>query len=157
MPILGADLPSKLIEDTRNALVEGINNSQVIKTLLGEAEPLLKRLPYKGDYLLQGHSPKTGFFPIAKFGILPMPGCKGICIFHHVEVELEWRGKKLGRELLKIRQEAAKIAGYTLAIATVKQVNKIEHNLLISEDWRIVSSFRNRRTNNDVLILEKQL
>ena len=157
MAILGADIPADLIEKTRDALLRGINKSETLRINFPHTKLTLHRKTYSGDYILRGHSAVRGFFDIAKFGMLPMPGCKGICIFHHVEVEREFRGNGIGLALLRIRQQAARDAGYSLAMATVKYDNTTERNILGTENWTFESTFHNKRTSNWVVIYQKNL
>lgn len=157
MPILGSDVPKQLVEKTRQALIEGINKSEIIRLNFPDTKIELIRTTYSGDYTVRGWTQKDSYFKIAKFGILPMPGCKGICIFHHVEVEPKFRGKGIGKELLKIRQSAAKQAGYSLALATVKSINQIEKQVLYGAGWDFQQSFTNSRTRNWVDLFSKVL
>jgi hypothetical protein len=157
MPILGSNIPSDLVEKTREYLKEEILKNDHIREVVGRDTKLsLTRIVYTGDYVLRGQR-GSAFFLIAKFGLLPLAGCRGVVVFHHVENEVPFRGKGLGKELLKIRQTVAKRVGYSLAIATVKSTNMIERNLLLSQKWTVSSQFYNTRTGNWVSMYQRVL
>lgn len=158
MPILGADLPLSLVETTRIALLEGVLTSETVKDIVGhEVHLWVKRKAYTGDYEVKGQTREDGFFTIAKFGMLPMPGCKGLCIFHHVSVEPKFQGKGLGQELLRIRLDAARTAGYSGALATVQRDNGKELQILAKAGWTPLQNFKNKRTGNDVFLMFKPI
>lgn len=134
MPILGMNIPDKLIADTKVALLQRILASSKLSEVK-EGRLQLTRQPYTGDYVLKTWTAIDGYVRIANFGMLPLPGCRAICVFHHSLVEPEFRGKGLGKELLRIRTEAAKDVGYKLLLATVRRENYIERNMLLKAGW----------------------
>jgi len=157
MPILGIEMPIELVTATRDALLDGIRDSAKLKMLFLGRSFILRRKPYTGDYQVWGWTQTTGYFQIAKFGMLPMPGCRAICILYHVEVEKEWQGQGIGKELLRIRLEAAKKVGYQRVLCTVVDNNSIEMHLLVVHDFVCDSWIRNPRTNHTVAQWSKNL
>jgi len=59
--------------------------------------------------------------------------------------------------LLRLREEAARKAGFTFAQATVLKTNKRELAILNRAGWEVTGEFENRRTRNVVLVLGKAL
>ena len=93
-----------------------------------------------GDYILLG-----------QFSIQQLPGCCGIAVFYHSSVTTKFTRRGLGKLFLAIRQQAAILAGYTRAIATVLSSNHAEAKLLTSAGWiEVADEFKNNRTGNKV-------
>lgn len=159
MPILGMYVPDALQAATRQALIDWFKDSRktCILRLYTKADRFeLRRKAYTGDFHIWGKN-TNGFFPIAEFAILPMPGCRGICVFHHVKVEPEFRRVGLGATFLKLRMEVAKTVGYSLAICTVQNDNGIEKEMLRKAEWSCLQHFTNARTEHIVDIWSKRL
>lgn len=155
---VGSDVTEEYLTTMRLALLERINSSEVLRRAVPNVREFkLDRKPYSGDYQVWSNYTYVGFEYIGKFGVLPMPGCKGVAIFHHVEVDPKWRGKGIGREFLRIRMEAAKEAGYSMAVATVQSSNQLEKDLLVSKGWSVLCAFYNRGTGHDVIMYRKEL
>jgi GNAT superfamily N-acetyltransferase len=64
-----------------------------------------------------------------------MPGNRRTLISHAVEVFLEARGKGVGTKLNELREEAAREAGVTLMLATVRDDNTAEIRVLEKCGW----------------------
>lgn len=129
MPILGQNLSLELVIKTRSKLLEFITESVKLQSIFPDTKFELRRIPYTGDYELIGKD-RTGWFPIAKFGILPMPGCHKIAIFHRVSTEGRLRHKGVGGELLRLRILAAEAIGYRIILCTTRSTNAAEIKLL---------------------------
>jgi len=94
---------------------------------------------------------------ISSFSIAQFPGCCGIAVFYHASVAADFQSKGLGALLLRLREEAARKAGFTFAQATVLKTNKRELSILSKAGWEVTGEFENRRTRNVVLVLGKAL
>jgi len=68
--------------------------------------------------------------PEGRFSLTLMPGNRRTLISHDLFLEPSARGKGLGRKLLGLREEAARQAGITLLLATVRNDNSVEVHLL---------------------------
>jgi GNAT superfamily N-acetyltransferase len=94
----------------------------------------------------------------AVFSLTQMPGCCGICISHEAQVYSEHRSKGYGKRLTRFRMAVAKEAGYKKIICTTVATNVVENHILIGLKWRQAGRhFRNSRTDNDVILWEKEL
>jgi GNAT superfamily N-acetyltransferase len=144
MPILGMNVPDALVLQTREVLIRRINANFRIHEVFKGHDLVLRRIPYTGDYTIRGRTSESGFFPIARFGMLPMPGCRAICIFHHVEVDPAYRHLGIGTELLRIRIDTAKEVGYKMVLATVRDENIAEIKLLNAAGFEAEIPFDNK-------------
>ena len=97
------------------------------------------------------------YLTVGQFGIAPMSGCCGMVVFFHASTTDGFRGKGLGRLFLQVREIAAKLAGYTVAQATVLTTNKSERKLLQDAGWKENHEFTNKRTSNKVVVCLKEL
>lgn len=158
MPILGMDVPARLVDATRDALAKALNQSALLKGYFPETEFVIRRKVYTGDYKIEIHPKGSSVFePLAQFGMLPLPGCRAICVLHHSEVHPACRGRGIGKELLRIRMQVAKEVGYTTVVATVQGSNTIERKLLEEADWSLTDMFMNRTTEHAVCVYRKLL
>jgi GNAT superfamily N-acetyltransferase len=142
MPILGINVPEERVRASRVALEKhllgSIHPTLLVWRQLGRI--FLRRTPYTGDYTLWKWDTTSGYEQVAKFGILPLPGCKAICVFHHAVVEPEFRGIGLGKELLQIRLKAANEIGYNIVLATTlstnaREIKLLENNGFVKASW----------------------
>lgn len=150
------EVPNELLALTRAELDLALNKNQKLKSLADVDSIIVHRTAYTGDYKIEGFKAGRGFSPIAKFGMMPMPGCRGICVFHHAEVEEKLRGIGVGTILLRIRTEVAKIAGYSLLLCTVQEINSVERHLLESTMWQRLPSFINKTTGHTIALYNKR-
>jgi hypothetical protein len=97
------------------------------------------------------------YLQMASFSIAEFPGNCGIAVFYHASVAHDFQHKGLGKLLLELRQEAARKAGYTIAMATVLKTNKAERTILLNAGWGEGSEFVNVRTKNTVVLYTKKL
>ena len=149
MPILGMSLSDELVKQTKQALARELDDP-VIRVYTKAERVIVHREAYTGNYILTGFNSADRFFLIGKFAMLPMPGCRGVVIFHHVEVEPRFRRMGLGETLLKIRMKVAKEVGYSLAMATVRADNTTEGHLLAKTGWQNGRKFTNARTGHEL-------
>lgn len=99
-----------------------------------------------GEYLTAG-----------QFCIAPMHGCCGMVVFFYASVTKDFQRKGFEQLFLQVRETAAKLAGYTIAQATVLETNKPERQLLLCAGWNEMKIFRNKRTGNNVVVCLKEL
>ncbi len=97
------------------------------------------------------------YMDIAEFYLQELPGCCGILVFYHASVAKDYRGKGLGKLLLKVREESAVKAGYTVGLCTVLKDNKTENKILSMGGWEVKYDFTNSRTKNKVNTYIKNL
>ena len=98
------------------------------------------------------------YVQMASFSMAMLPGCCGVCVFYHASVATDFGSKGLGSLLLQLREEAARKAGYCVALATVLKNNEAERHILESHgNWQKVSEFKNLRTNNVVYVYTTRL
>lgn len=148
MPILGINLPEAFVERQREVLRKHIAASEKLKQVFPGASFILKRKPYTGDYSVWAMtSSPNSWYPVAKFGMLPLPGCRAICVFHHVETEPMLQHRGIGTELLRIRMVAAKEIGYKQAVCTVRIGNLIENAILARAGFRTTSWLYSNKDN----------
>jgi GNAT superfamily N-acetyltransferase len=126
-----------------------------IRNIIGEL-PLLEKAHSYDYYHLYRHKDKK-LEIVAGFSMTTLPGNCGVVVFHSASVRPEFRRKGLGRLLLEVRINAAKLAGYSVALATTKQDNNIENKLLRSTGWTPFHDFTNARTSNKILMWMKTL
>lgn len=101
---------------------------------------------------------------VSRFSLKELPGCCGILVFYHASVATDFQNKGLGALLLRVREEAARKAGYSVGMATVLDNNTSEIHILAAQGWKSlwqqdskVNTFTNRRTGNRVIQFQKSL
>ena len=107
------------------------------------------------------------YVTVGRFSMQQMPGCCGVVVSYHSQIEQQFRKRGLGTLFLEIREEAARRAGYSCIIGTVLDDNKVEKTMLLKAGWRLMAqidaankpvySFRNSRTKHDVQFWTKHL
>ena len=90
---------------------------------------------------------------LARFHISQMPGCRAVAIFSRSWVRSDYQGKGIGTLLHKMRLDAAKAGGFSVAICTIDVNNKPQRAIL--EKFRWVdrgSPFTNADTGHTVQV-----
>jgi predicted GNAT family acetyltransferase len=87
---------------------------------------------------------------IGRFRMKELPGCSGAVVFCRAWVPSAFRGRGFGKMMHKVRIEAARRAGYSLAICTVVVTNASQIAILTEFGWRLARQWRNPKTGNDV-------
>lgn len=95
--------------------------------------------------------------PIAKFKLLQMPGCCGICISTGVATYNDFKKLGINKLLNKFRIQIAKECGYTILMCTDLQDNIGELKTLEANDWKHLLTFTNYKTNNKLNLTIKEL
>lgn len=94
---------------------------------------------------------------VGKFSMAEFPGCCGVVVNYHAQIETQFRGKGLGKLMLQIREDAARRANYSVLLATVDEKNEPEKNLLTKNKWVRVAAFKNKKTANMISLFIKIL
>lgn len=95
--------------------------------------------------------------PIAKFKLLQMPGCCGICISTGVATYNDFKKLGINKLLNKFRIDIAKECGYTILMCTDLENNIPERKTLEANGWKDILSFTNFRTGNKLKLTIKEL
>jgi len=123
----------------------------VWQTLIKNAIPIASRVectyPDNASVLIQIFDCNN---LIAKFSLSFLYGCKGILISHGMLVAHNYRGRGIAKKLKPIKDKIAEDLQVSLILATVRQDNNIEKNVI--KDWNHIETFLNRRTGNNVEI-----
>lgn len=91
------------------------------------------------------------------FTLCPMPGNCGMVVSTGTRVRWERRGRGLSYVLHEAKEELSRALGYTKMISTVQSFNDPQIISAKKSGWREVDEFTNKRTNNDILIMVKDL
>lgn len=91
--------------------------------------------------------------PQGKFSLSFLPGNRRVLISHGSKIYPEHRGKGIGKQMLVIREECAKLAGVNLLLATVRNDNAAEMHLLLTHGWLRFTC----RTESEVSLWAKEL
>lgn len=94
---------------------------------------------------------------ITEFKLGQLHGCCGVCVSFNVIVNQTFRKKGINIIGNKLRQEMARICGYTVILCTDVEGNIGEEKTLLKTGWQKLYSFTNARTNNRVNISVKHL
>lgn len=89
---------------------------------------------------------------ISKFSLQQLPGCCGILLSTHSNVETAYRGKGVATRLNAFRKAIAHHQGYATLLCTDVASNVAQKKVLEKNGWREIHSFINPRTNNEVNI-----
>ena len=92
---------------------------------------------------------------IATFTLSFLYGCKGILVSHSMQVSPEYRGQGIAKKLQPIKQKIATDLRVSVLIATVRDDNSAEKNVI--KDWDQLESFDNVRTGNKIDIFMKRV
>jgi len=153
--------------------VSGVSISQAVAGEISAASSALAaRIGYDSLYVLPGRqvgsvtnafhvyaaTQKNTLRPmVAAFSLQELPGCCGVIVAFHVNVQAAFQGKGLGNGLLQVRMAVAKQAGYTLMQATTVRGNEREAHLLEKNGFVRTTEFVSRRTSNAVVVWQKTL
>lgn len=94
---------------------------------------------------------------ISSFSLQQLPGCCGICVSFHNNIDPKFRGNGLNVILNNFRIELARYLGYTILMCTDVHNNIPQKKTLIKNGWQDIFRFRNKRTDNLVDISIVQL
>lgn len=94
---------------------------------------------------------------VAKFALAPLPGCCGVVVSHDSEIFPAFRSRGYGRSFHAMKEAVAIKFGYSAMLATTQLRNIPEVVGAAKARWRILESFRNLRTQNDIGVMVKVL
>lgn len=94
---------------------------------------------------------------ITQWKIVPFPGCCAFCISTEVIVGAPYTRKGVNRVGIQLRQEIARLTGFTGIVCTDLQTNTAERRTLAKAMWKDVYQVTNRRTTNSVNLSVKDL
>lgn len=95
---------------------------------------------------------------VATFAMMQMPANCGMVISTAILVPYPYAGKGIGRLLLEIREQAALLDGYTVALETgILGHQDRELNILKKNKYTEMERFVNNRTNNKIWVATKNL
>ena len=114
----------------------------------GKSEDLLNGLCI-GDYRLC-YGPKNTY--LSGWALREMPGCCGACVSTGAAVNGTMQGLGIGTILNKLRCRIAELLGFGLLICTDITNNEPQQKILAKNNWKLVDSFINPRTDNEVAV-----
>lgn len=82
--------------------------------------------------------------PLANFFMEEFPGNGDVLVSHAVSINQYQRGKGLGTLLNAIRSEAAREAGASAIICTVREDNAAERLVLFKNGWKLMTGFKSK-------------
>lgn len=82
--------------------------------------------------------------------MMQLPGCCGVCLSFHANLNYPYRGKKFGKYFWGLRREIASRAGYTVLLGTTSQAQFQQEKIFESSRLELVKEFQNRRTRNNI-------
>lgn len=126
-----------------------------LKEILG-SEPFVDNKTGTEEFTLATYGAGE-YRELSRFSISRLYGCCGVAVFYHASVAKDFRSRGLGTLLLQLREEAARKAGYSLAVATVQADNEEENMILRKAQWELARGFKNIRTGNDIVLYTKEL
>jgi hypothetical protein len=81
-----------------------------------------------------------------------LPGCCGVVVSHNSFIYTKSKRQGHGDRLHKLRVSKAIDKKFGVMIATVLEDNHIEQKILINNDWFLVHTFKNPKTNRNIQI-----
>lgn len=126
-------------------------------------EAYAKGLEYIGDdssiycTLYRRSIPGNKDIEVGGFKFTAMPGCCGIVVSHGTYLTPQTRGTGLSNPFRQLKMELAKKLGYTMMIATTRMSDVPAVGNMMKSKYKIVDTFRNKRTLNDIGIGIKKL
>ena len=95
---------------------------------------------------------------IGRFTLAPLAGCCGVVVSTDSYLEESWRKTPVVSEHFhKLKEETARKLGYSLMLATTQLRNIPEVVGASKAKWKFIHFFRNKRTDNDLGLMIKDL
>jgi hypothetical protein len=114
-----------------------------------EGDFVVKRMD---DAASKSHPANYWDLVISTFKLYRMPHCCGIVVSCNANVRETYRHKRVGTVLNNLRQDIARMLGYTVMLCTDIAQNEHQRRLLKTNGWKDVLDFKNRRTGNTVIL-----
>lgn len=107
-------------------------------------------------YVVPADDPNTNNY-VTYWRLVQFPGCCAFAISTAVSVAFKYSGKGINKYGMQIREELAKLYGYTALVCTDVIDNIKERKTLTRAKFTDIYTTTNRRTRNEVAISIKQL
>lgn len=105
--------------------------------------------------VIRGNDPPR---ELGHFTLAPLPGCCGVVVSTESYLDPSWRGKTvISEHFHKIKEATARKLGYSMMLATVQLRNIPEVVGGSKAGWKLDHFFRNKRTENDLAFMFKEL
>lgn len=114
-----------------------------------EGEFSVKRMD---DAAPKSHPANYWDLVISTFKLYRMPHCCGIIVSCNANVLERYRHKRVGTTLNNLRQDIARLLGYTVMVCTDVAQNEYQRRLLKTNGWKDLIDFKNKRTGNTVIL-----
>lgn len=104
------------------------------------------------DWSLGKYIVKVENKEISSWRLYELPHCCAFMVSCNVNVDKNYRGKRIGTVLNQLRQDIGRILGYSSVICTDIEQNEYQRKLLKTNGWKDIHSVVNKRTNNRVYL-----
>lgn len=100
---------------------------------------------------------KTYYDILANFSLRELSGCCGVIVSYWMQVDKKYRGKGIAKVLQEFKEEICKYNGYTTMLATTLSGNDTENHILEKFNWKQVYTFKNKRTQHNLIVWIKEI
>jgi hypothetical protein len=139
-----------------------IDPDKGFQTLSNDAIPsypgyVYEGLPKYGSFrvIRKGEKPENG--AVTSFYMSPFPGCCALAISTGANVSENYRRRGVNKAANQLRQALAGVTGYTGVVATEVIKNETSIRMLKSNGFKPLYQLKNKRTNNLVDLMIKEL
>lgn len=94
---------------------------------------------------------------LARFSLSDFPGCCSYLVSHDTLVNYDFRNRGIAQLLQPIKENIARMAGYTFLVCTTITSNEAQNHILQKFGWEKVYENINRRTGNSVIQWMKKI
>jgi hypothetical protein len=94
---------------------------------------------------------------VAEWHMVQLPGCCGVMVCYNSYVSMSWQGRGIGGIVARLKKKLAYDMGYTLLLATDILENEPNMKIFEKASLKMVASFENRRTDNQVGVFAVEL
>jgi hypothetical protein len=115
-------------------------------------ESYMSKTPEEGKWVIVNVAPGLTSTErlVAQWTLVAMPGCCGIVISTACKTYERYQHRGLGTLLNQMRIQMAYELGYSLILSTDVTTNVPQERILQKMQWRKLTVFKNRRTDNAV-------
>lgn len=100
---------------------------------------------------------KDGKKVVGFYEINSLPGCPQVAVSNHAFISLEHRNNGYGKRYHGERLAHLKELGFNYVICTVKKDNVFQKKILVRFAWKLLDSFVNKETGNEVEVYGKSI
>lgn len=108
----------------------------------------LRKTSYEGGAQIQLADDKGD--QIARFNLMQMPACCGICVLTNSAVSFRYQNKGVATLLGQLQRDIATWNGFTVLLCTDVATNVAQKKVLLRNGWFDIWRFQNKRTDNHV-------